>query len=135
MFDVAKHLLVVEIDGAAEVSRQAEDLRETSLGDRAKRIVDAGLDVLICGAISRPLEMMLAFGGVEVIPHTCGPVEEVLQAFLTGQFTAQSFLMPGCCGQGRRFRGGRMGQGVGPPDGGRRRRGRGRSLGGCPRRT
>ena len=136
VFDAAKHLLVVEIDGGLEVARHDESIDGTDLARRADRVVHVGVDVLICGAISKPLEMMLASGGVDVIAHTCGPVEDVLQAFLTGQFTAQSFLMPGCCGQRRRFRRGRSGDGAMPaPGGGRQQRMRpGRGPGGCRRR-
>jgi predicted Fe-Mo cluster-binding NifX family protein len=65
--------------------------------------------VLICGAISRPLEAMLLSAGVEVIPQTCGPVEEVLKAFMSGKLTEKAFLMPGCCGRRRRFHDGRSG--------------------------
>ena len=39
--------------------------------------------------------MMLATKGVEVIPHICGPVEDVLRAYVSGHLTGQAFLMPG----------------------------------------
>ena len=114
VFDVAKHLLVIEAADGTEVSRHEEDLRETSLGDRAKRIADAGLDVLICGAVSWPLEAMLVSAGVRVVPYRCGPVEDVLRAFAAGGLTERAFLMPGCCGRRRRFRGRCQGAGVPP---------------------
>ena len=133
VFDVARHLLVVEIDGGVESERREEAIDGTDLVRRAEEVSRSGVDVLICGAISRPLETMLAAGGVEVIPHTCGSAEEVLRAFLAGQFTAQSFLMPGCCGRRRRFERGGLGAGVAsPPAEGQRRGVRpGRGPGGC----
>jgi len=70
------------------------------------------VDVLICGAISRPLEMMLVSEGMQVIPHTCGPVEDVIRAYVSGRLTDQAYLMPGCCGQRRRTRA-RGGRGFG----------------------
>ena len=118
MLDVAKRLLVIVIEGGMEADRHEEAIDTTDLVHRAHRIVHTGVDVLICGAISRPLEMMLTAQGVKVIPHTCGSVEDVLRAFQTGQFTAQSFLMPGCCGRLRRVRRGPLGDEAGPPDGG-----------------
>ena len=137
VLDVARHLLVVEIDGGVEAGRREEAIDGTDLARRAERVIRAGVDVLICGAISRPLETMLVASGVEVIPHTCGPVEDVLRALLTGQFTAESFLMPGCCGQRRRFRRGRLGDGGAPPfaDGQRQGVRPGRGSGGCRRRS
>jgi hypothetical protein len=57
----------------------------------------------ICGGISWPLEVMLLSARVEVIPQTCGSVEDVLKAFMSGRLTEQAFVMPGCCGRRRRF--------------------------------
>lgn len=79
---------------------------------RARRIVELGVDVLICGAISRPLEAMLLSAGVEVVAQTCGQAEEDFQAFLLGQLTERAFLLPGCCGR-RRLRGTRSAAGDG----------------------
>ena len=113
VFDVAKRLLVVEIERGVEVSRNEARIEERELQPRAKHVAQLGVNVLICGAISLPLEAMLASAGVRVIPHTCGPVENVLRAFASGGLTDQAFLMPGCCGRGRQFRrrhrGGRLG--------------------------
>ena len=104
VFDVAKRLLVVEIERGIEVSRNEARIEERELLSRAKHVAQLGVNVLICGAISLPLEAMLASAGVRVIPHTCGPVEHVLRAFVSGSLTDQAFLMPGCCGRGRQLR-------------------------------
>lgn len=104
VFDVAKRLLVVELEGDREVSREEAAIEETQLMARAKRVTQLGVDVLICGAISMPLEAMLASAGARIIPHTCGPVENVLRAFVSGRLTDRAFLMPGCCGRRPRFR-------------------------------
>lgn len=109
VFDVARRLIVAEIDGPGEVARQEMPLEETQLGVRVRRLVDGGVGILICGAISGPLEQMLVSAGVRVIPQTCGAVEDVLQAFLSGQLTEQAFLLPGCCRRHRRRRAGRCG--------------------------
>ncbi len=105
VFDVAKRLLVVKLDGDREVSREEATIEETQLMARAKRVAGLGVNVLICGAISMPLEAMLASAGVRVIPHTCGTVEDIVLAFASGQLTDETFLMPGCCGRRWRFRG------------------------------
>jgi predicted Fe-Mo cluster-binding NifX family protein len=107
VLDVARHLLVVDVETNAEVARREVGLDETHLAVRSKRICELGVEVLICGALSRPLEAMLTSAGMRLIPQTCGPVEDVLQAFLAGQLASEAFLMPGCCGRRRRFRGGR----------------------------
>jgi len=114
VFDVAKHLIVAEFVEGREARREEVALEEASLAGRVRRLVDLGADVLICGAISRPLEATLAAAGVRVVPQTCGPVEEVLKAFASGRLTEKTFLMPGCCGRRRRLRGRRRECGPGP---------------------
>jgi len=99
--------LVVDVERNAELGRSETDLEETQVAFRARRLTELGVHVLICGAISWPLEAMLVSAGVRVIAQTCGPVEDVLRAFLAGQLASEAFLMPGCCGRRRRFRGGR----------------------------
>ena len=106
VFDAAKRLLLVDIENGREVWRTEQIVEEPELGPRARRVAEFGAEVLICGAISRPLEAMLLSAGVEVIPQTCGPVEDVLKAFISGRLTEQAYVMPGCCGRRRRFRGG-----------------------------
>jgi len=107
VFDVARRLLVADADEGVVASRTEEALEEESPELRARRIAELSVNVLICGAISRPLESMLISAGVEVIPQTCGQVDEVLRTFLSGQLAGDAFVMPGCCGRRRRFRGGR----------------------------
>ncbi len=105
VFDVARHLLVVDVEGDAEVGRVDAAIEETEPAPRARWVAQLGVNVLICGAVSVPLEAMLVSAGVQVVLHVCGPVEEVLQAFVSGRLTDQTFVMPGCCGQRRRLRG------------------------------
>ena len=107
VFDVARRLLVADAEQGVVAGWTEEALEEQSLELRARRIAELSVNVLICGAISRPLESMLVSAGVEVIPQTCGQVDEVLRTFLSGQLVGDAFVMPGCCGRRRRFRGGR----------------------------
>jgi predicted Fe-Mo cluster-binding NifX family protein len=104
VFDVAGSLLLVDIANGQEQDRQHVRLNTHGLQARGRSLAELGADVLICGAISWPLEMALSAAGVEVIPQTCGDVEDVLAAFLNGRLDENAFLMPGCCGRRRRFR-------------------------------
>ncbi len=102
VFDAARRVLLVEVDRGREVCRTQAVLAESAPLSRAQRITELHVDVLICGAISRPLEATLAGSGVEVIPRTCGQVEEVLQAYMNGELTDRAFLMPGSSGRWKR---------------------------------
>ena len=115
MFDAAGHLQVIEVLNGEVVGRNELAMQKLESLSRARWVLGAGIDVLICGAISRPLEAMLTSAGVDVIPRRCGKVEDVLAAFVSGQLTEQAFLMPGC--RRRRWRG----RGSRPHTGGRGR--------------
>lgn len=101
VLDVARTLLLVEMDGSVERSRRSVSLHGEAIPVRVSGVVAAGPDVLICGAVSRPLATALRVAGVEVIPQVCGAVDEVLGAYLSGQLESAAYLMPGCCGRGR----------------------------------
>ena len=96
VFDAAGHMLVIDIEDGIEIKRYTETIHEMELTHKVKYIVDLGVDLLICGAISRPLEVMLLSAGIQIISQTCGNVEEVLSAYMSGKLTEQVFLMPGC---------------------------------------
>lgn len=104
VFDVAASLLLVEVADSQEVRRQEVALTTTDPTKRARQVAGLGAEYLICGAISRPLELALLSAGVKVIPHICGGVEEVLAAYRQHTLTDEAFLMPGCCGRRRRAR-------------------------------
>jgi len=116
VFDVARNVLLVESSDGAEQSRLDVIFNsDGSFPARVRQLAQTGANVLICGAISRPLEMAILAEGIEVIPQTCGQVESVLDAFLRGQLDQNTFLMPGCRGRGLGFqhrrRGGRCRRG------------------------
>ncbi|MGQ9574833.1 MAG: NifB/NifX family molybdenum-iron cluster-binding protein [Thermoguttaceae bacterium] len=102
VFDVCGRLLVVDLDDAGELRRSELSVDEEDPAGRARRLQELGIQVLICGAISRPLEAMLVRSGIRVIGQTCGDVDQVLQAFQAGRLADPCFAMPGCC---RRRRG------------------------------
>jgi len=109
VFDVAGSLLLIDLDRNGVVNRRSIALKDDNAFGRARCIADLNVDMLICGAISRPLELALVSAGIEVFPQTCGDVEQVLTAYMTGRLRQNSFLMPGCCGRRRRYRRGYRG--------------------------
>lgn len=104
VFDVARCVMVVELDGERELRRQTLALHSPDLTRRVAALTEQAVDVLICGAVSRPLEALLSAAGVRVISQTCGPVEDVLRGFIAGRLSDGAFLMPGCCGRRRQCR-------------------------------
>jgi predicted Fe-Mo cluster-binding NifX family protein len=104
VFDVARNLLVVSIKDEQAKGRDEMTLQAADPFLRAQELKDLGVDAVICGAISRPYEAALSTKGIKVIGSICGPLEEVLWAYLDGTLEDRRFLMPGFAAM-RRFRG------------------------------
>lgn len=109
VFDFATHLLLVDIENDTETNRSEVVLGNQSLQQRADQLKVLGVDVLVCGAISRELENMVATAGIEILPYVTGRVDDVLQAYLTGQLVKPEFSMPGFWPDARRGFGRRRG--------------------------
>lgn len=110
VFDFAHRLLLVDIENGKEVNRCEVALASPLLPQRTDQLKDLGINVLICGAISRSLANMVRTAGIHVLPYVTGSIDDVLQAYLTGQLVKPEFSMPGCWpgarkGFGRRQRG------------------------------
>ncbi len=101
-FDFARHLLLLEYHDKREVARTELVLEEAVPVNRARRLESLGVNVLICGAISRSLAECLARIGIDVIPFVSGRVDEVLPAYLAGDLESAQFLMPGSTAEERR---------------------------------
>ncbi len=103
VFDVAEQIRLVDLEDQGD-GGHAEILGSTAPHQRARRMTELGVDVLICGAISWPLEALLVAQGIRVIPLICGEVADVVRAFLDGTLGDQHFAMPGGCRKRRQAR-------------------------------
>jgi len=116
VMDSATRLLVIDSEDGVEKSREMVSLPTTGIGDRARFLSSMGIEVLICGAISRQFEQLLAATGIRTSPWFRGNVDEVVTAHSRGELQNENFRMPGC-GMGRRrgrkWRGGGCGGGFG----------------------
>jgi predicted Fe-Mo cluster-binding NifX family protein len=99
VFDVAARLVLVRLKGEAELERKEAVLFEKQPDGIVRSLVDLGVEVLVCGAISARLAAGLARAGIWVVSHICGPVEAVVAAYRTGTLNSSEFIMPGCCGR------------------------------------
>ena len=104
VLDVAGRFLLVTVEQGQETMREDVLLEATGSLARARQIAQLGAETVICGAISRPLELAMHSAGVEVIAHVCGQVDEVLSAFVDRRLNEDAYLMPGCRGRHRHLR-------------------------------
>ncbi|HPK53680.1 MAG TPA: hypothetical protein PK114_04415, partial [Smithellaceae bacterium] len=69
---------------------------------KAFRLSELGVGTLICGAITRSLQEIVVANGIQVVPFITGDLREVIQAWMTAGLKGDAYVMPGCCGRGRR---------------------------------
>jgi predicted Fe-Mo cluster-binding NifX family protein len=132
VFDVAGNLLLIDIEDGREIRREERRLLGRNTPARVAEFVSFGAGILICGAISAPLQTRLIAAGVQVIGFACGTVDDVLAAYLNGTLARRAFVMPGCQRwrrrEGENMMPGGFGMGAGR-GGGRRTRLRGQGAG------
>ena len=111
VFDTASRVVLLRVEEGREAGRREAQFAGMPPPLRVQRLADLGIEVLICGAISRRLSAMCQSCGITVIPWVSGSLDEVLRAYLAGALPDPQYTMPGCCG--RRLRGRRRRRGGG----------------------
>lgn len=106
VFDTVRQLHVVDIESGEIVNEVQETLSEDLPVRKILRLREMGIGTLVCGAISRPIHGLVVANGIHVVPFVAGDLNEVIQAWISGNLEADIFAMPGYCGRrGQRFRG------------------------------
>jgi predicted Fe-Mo cluster-binding NifX family protein len=103
VFDVALNVLVVETKSGRIISETEETLTDTMPVGKALRLAELDVGILVCGAISRPLQDMVTAYGIRVMAFVAGDLHEVIGALLAGKREMELFAMPGCCKRKRRI--------------------------------
>ena len=107
VFDTARELLIISSETPTLKAAKRLLLGQSTYISRPLAIAECGADVLVCGAVSRPLRAMLEAYGIEVHPFVAGDVSNIVEAYYRGELDAPRFAMPGCRrGRGRGFHGG-----------------------------
>ncbi len=101
VLDVAERVLLCDIE-LEECAPEMLSLEQQEPMARAEELKAAGVDLVICGAVSRELELALVARQITLRALCCGDVDEVLQACRRGDTRLQSFGMPGCRQRRRR---------------------------------
>lgn len=107
VFDFADRLIILDVKAGQIKTRSELKFIESTIIGKAARLRELGVEVLICGAISRPLGNMIMASGIKIIPFIKGAIDEVIEAYFTGRLLDAHFLLPGSCPGG--WMGGRGG--------------------------
>ena len=101
VFDVAGTIRLIECDGESIEDDKIVILpKGNRVINRIETLSELGVNVLVCGAISRPIHRIIADSGIKIHSFISGDADEIIKALLTGNLDENSFTMPGC-GMGR----------------------------------
>jgi predicted Fe-Mo cluster-binding NifX family protein len=84
LFDSTRKLLVALIENNRILATHQEPFDCDCPASRAAKLEDLGVSVLICGGISDDFARFIEAQGIQIIPFAAGTVEQVLEAYLTG---------------------------------------------------
>lgn len=104
VFDVAREILLVNIDDGKMMPQELLILPGIAR-EKVIKLIDAGVTVLLCGAISNELNRSAMQCGIEVVSFLSGDIQCVLKAWLADSLN--DFAMPGCRRKQGRGNGGR----------------------------
>lgn len=107
VFDVARDFICYDTSAAGISRPQKLSIQSDSAHGLIFQLAEAGTEILICGAISRQLQLLAEGNGIVVYGFLTGDSNDLLRTFVDCNACDMSrFCMPGCR---RRFgrRGGR----------------------------
>lgn len=106
VLDTARSAAIADVENGTTITQRDETLTEDSPHGKVSQLRALGVEVLVCGAVSRPLANLVSSTGIRLIPFVAGELGEVLAAVIAGRIPDSAFSMPGCgCQRRRRFRG------------------------------
>lgn len=94
VFDVARQARVIDDEGGDELVELP-----AGISQRVAALTGMGVTMVVCGAISRPVQALLQSAGIEVTGFIAGGVDEIIAAWRAGQLKRTMYAMPGCCGR------------------------------------
>jgi len=94
-FDCAAEIMLVRVEDGRVAARESVAAEAQHCLTRINWLCQHGVQVVICGGISRFSLRMLTDRGLRVLPGVTGDVEEVLQQFLDGQLRSNQFKSGG----------------------------------------
>jgi predicted Fe-Mo cluster-binding NifX family protein len=96
VFDVASQTLLVDLKHEGEFESEPMDLPKESAELKVLKLAEQGVQILICGAISKPTLLLAQSQGLKILSFVSGEVDMVLQGFLDNCLYEDKFRMPGC---------------------------------------
>jgi len=104
-FDCTQEIAVVTVDEGRGSERLEFAVSDWPLRQRIDRLLELGVDTVICGGIDRCTTAALQSAGVTIYGWVAGEVEDALEALLEGDLDQEAAMQGGGRCRCRRFAG------------------------------
>jgi len=96
LFDAACMLLIADIEKGIIGEKRVEAIKCESPYLKVGILNDVGANILVCGGISAFYANLIEARGIKIIPFISGDINDVLDAYVTGNINQKKYRMPGC---------------------------------------
>ncbi len=103
VFDTAGEVLIINAGDGQVTDEFSEKISVYSVQEKTDQLKVAGVETLVCGAISRIAKVQVESRDIAVVSFVSGNIRDVIQAWLSNEIERDVYAMPGC---GRRRRAG-----------------------------
>ena len=96
VFDSADQMLIVETDSKNKITKTPVKFVSVDPAARSAQLKNQGVDILICGAVSRPVLALIRSQGITVHSFIRGEIDAIITAYQNNQLGQAVFSLPGC---------------------------------------
>jgi predicted Fe-Mo cluster-binding NifX family protein len=91
-FDTAQELVLLEVIDGKVINRERQPLQAYSAAGKIKKLLEQGVDTLICGGIDRLSRQQIGFNRIEVYSWVTGEIEDAVSCFLRNGLNSGTIL-------------------------------------------
>ena len=95
VLDTCTQLFVVESGGKNQIDNRTITIKGGSIFERTRELLNLGVKVIICGAVSDTFFNLLHEAGIELVCGIAGDIDDIIDAYRNGTLGDTRFRMPG----------------------------------------
>ena len=95
VLDTCTQLFVVESGGKNQIDNRTITIKGGSIFERTRELLNLGVKVIICGAVSDTFFNLLHEAGIEPVCGIAGDIDDIIDAYRNGTLGDTRFRMPG----------------------------------------
>ncbi len=91
-FDTAQELVLLEVIDGNVINRERQPLQAYSAAGKIKKLLEQGVETLICGGIDRLSRQQIGFNRIEVYSWVTGEIDDAVSCFLRNGLNSGTIL-------------------------------------------